>query len=109
MAALSPSFEGAAGVAPFAARKVLLTETGLKEVGFFTADAVRTWPFSSPAVFEVSAFEASVSDPPLTLTSAELTIDSTFSVSGLSSYLSALPFTRGASEGTSWLAVSVRF
>jgi hypothetical protein len=109
VAALSPSFEGVAGVAPFAARKVLLTDTGLNDVGFFTADAVRTWPFSSPAVFEVSAFDASVSDPPLTLTSVELTNDSTLSVSGLSSSLSALPFTRGASEGTSWLSVSVGF
>lgn len=73
---LSPSFEGAAAVAPLAARKVLFTETGLKDANFFTVDAERTWPFSSPR-FLVSAFEASVSDPPLTLTSAELTIAST--------------------------------
>ena len=112
VAALSPSFAGVAGVGPLAARKVLLTATGLKDIGFFTVDAVRTWTLSSPAVFEVSALEASVSDPPLTLTSAELMTDSTFSVSGLTSSfssLSALPFTRGASGVTSWLVVSVGF
>jgi len=32
----SPSFDGAAGVAPLEARNVLLTETGLKEANFFT-------------------------------------------------------------------------
>lgn len=41
VAGLSPSFEGVAEVAPFAARKVLLTDTGLNDVNFFTLDAVR--------------------------------------------------------------------
>jgi hypothetical protein len=41
VAGLSPSFEGVAEVAPLAARKVLLTDTGLNEAGFFTVDAVR--------------------------------------------------------------------
>jgi len=36
-AGFSPSFEGTVGVAPLAARNVLLTETGLKEANFFTA------------------------------------------------------------------------
>jgi len=35
-AGFSPSFDGAAGVVPLAARNVLLTETGLKEANFFT-------------------------------------------------------------------------
>jgi hypothetical protein len=39
-AGLSPGF-GAVEVAPFAARKVLFTETGLKEVNFLIVDAVR--------------------------------------------------------------------
>lgn len=40
-APFSPNLAGAGGVAPFAARKVLLTETGLNEANFFTVDAVR--------------------------------------------------------------------
>lgn len=40
-AALSPSFEGVADVAPLAARKVLLTDTGLKDANFFTVEVVR--------------------------------------------------------------------
>jgi len=39
---LSPGFEGVAVVAPLAARKVLLTDTGLKDASFFTVDVVRT-------------------------------------------------------------------
>jgi hypothetical protein len=35
----SPSFEGAAAVEAFDARKVLFTETALKEVGLLTAEA----------------------------------------------------------------------
>jgi hypothetical protein len=96
-ATLSPSF-GVAEVAPLAARKVLLTETVLKDMGFFMVEEVRTWPFSSPAVFEVSAFEASVSDPPLTLTSAEMMADSAGSVSGLMlPSFSEFPFMRDCS------------
>ena len=38
---LSPNFDGAVVVAPLAARKVLLTETGLKDAVFFTVDDVR--------------------------------------------------------------------
>lgn len=41
VAALSPSFEGVAEVAPLAARKVLLTETGLKDANFFMVEVVR--------------------------------------------------------------------
>lgn len=44
VAPLSPSFTG---VAPLAARKVLLTDTALKVVGFLTVEVVRKWPFSS--------------------------------------------------------------
>jgi hypothetical protein len=64
--------------AALAARKVRLTDTDLKVCGFLTADEVRTWPLSSDDLmpFEV---DASVSDPPLTLTSAEFTSSSTIS------------------------------
>jgi hypothetical protein len=41
VAALSPGF-GVAEAAPLAARKVLLTETVLNDVGFFMVEAVRT-------------------------------------------------------------------
>lgn len=41
VADLSPSFEGTVGAAPFAARNVLFTDTGLKEASFLTVDVVR--------------------------------------------------------------------
>lgn len=96
-AALSPGFEGPA---PLAARNVLFTETALKEVSFLTVEVLRTWPFSSPWPFDVSAFEVSVSDPPLTLTSAELMIASVRSDSNLDSSFAYSPFTRGSSLST---------
>lgn len=63
------------------AKKVLFTETDLKVVGFFV-DEVRECPLSS--FLDASCFEASVSDPPLTLTSAELITSSTMSLTSLS-------------------------
>jgi hypothetical protein len=96
VAGFSPGFKGEAVVVPLAARNVLFTETGLKEVNFLTVDVERTWPFSSPEFFEVSAFVASVSDPPLTLTSAEMAPASVGSaLSCLISSFSLVPFTRG--------------
>lgn len=74
----------------FAPKKVLLTETDLKLWGFFTVEEVRTW-FGSLALVD-----ASVSDPPLTLTSAELAKSSTMS-------LTALAF-----SGSSWETVPLR-
>jgi len=67
------SLDLAAAVEPPAldARKVLLTETALKVVGFLTVDEVLSWPLSSFRGFDESALDASVSDPPLTLTSVE--------------------------------------
>lgn len=61
-----------APVATFAARKVLFTETALKEIGFLIVEVVRLWLFPSASLFEFSDLAASLSDPPLTLTSAEL-------------------------------------
>lgn len=100
--ALSPGF---AGAAPLAARNVLFTDTGLKEVGFLTVEVLRVWPFSSPVPFEVSAFAASVSDPPLTLTSAELSSASARSDKNFESSLAYPPFIRGVSLSTFWLVV----
>jgi hypothetical protein len=39
---LSPTFDGTTVVEAFDAKNVLFTETALKEVGFFTAEADRT-------------------------------------------------------------------
>lgn len=92
---LSPSLPAVA-TAPFAARKVLLTDTDLNDVGFFTADTVREWPLRSPSFFVESPLDASVSEPPLTLTSVEFTSSSTMSVMCLFSNSSAgEPFRRG--------------
>lgn len=63
------------------AKKVLLTDTDLKVAGFL-AEEVLEWPLSS--FLEWSVFEASVSEPPLVLTSAELTTSSTISLTSLS-------------------------
>lgn len=103
---LSPSFDGVTAVEAFDAKNVLFTETALKEgTGFLTAEVDRIWPpFSSP-IFEVSAFVTSVSDPPLTLTSAELLMGSRKSEFCLTPSLSTVtlfPSTeRVCSEGTS--------
>lgn len=77
----SPTLGAPVLEAALAAKKVLLTETDLKVAGFFV-DEVLEWPLSS--FLDASGFEASVSDPPLTLTSAELTTSSTMSLTSLS-------------------------
>ena len=66
---LSPGFGVVLLGLPLDARNVLFTETALNVAGFFAEDPDRPWP--------LSAREASVSDPPLMLTSAELTGSST--------------------------------
>lgn len=58
--------------AAFVARKVLLTETDLNVAGFLTVEPARPCPLSSSLLFEPSARDASVSDPPLALASAEV-------------------------------------
>jgi hypothetical protein len=73
-APLSPTFIGVAPAAPLAAKNVLLTETALKD--FLTVEELRVWP--SPCVFD---FMASVSEPPFTLTSADVAATSIWSVS----------------------------
>lgn len=79
--ALSPTLGAFAFDVTLDARKVLLTETDLKVAGFLTEEVLE-WPLSS--FFEMSGFEASVSEPPLMLTSAELTTSSTMSWTNLS-------------------------
>lgn len=102
---LSPTFDGTAAVEAFDAKNVLFTETALKEgTGFLRVEVVRAWPPLSSPIFEASAFVPSVSDPPLTLTSAELLlVTSRESESCLLPSLSAVaPSTeRNLSEGTS--------
>lgn len=88
----------------FDARNVLLTETALNVAGFLAEDAVRPWPLS-PSFFAQSVREASVSDPPLTLTSAELSCSSTlvmrlFEMSSI--VVARLPFTVGGSRAAWW-------
>src|SRR3569833_1335637 len=105
VAGLSPTFADTAPVAPLAARKVLLTDTDLKLVGFLTADEVRAWPFSSSLPRRRSGLDSSVSDPPLMLASAEFTRSSTMSVMCLFSSSSgeaeaAAPFTEDGFEST---------
>lgn len=68
----SVTFEGMPELFALAARKVLLTETALKVAGFLAAEPVRLWLW-----FPSLARDASVSDPPLTLTSVECSCSST--------------------------------
>lgn len=76
--ALSLTFAVLVGAVALDARKVLLTETALKVAGFLTEDAARPWFLSPSLSFALSAREASVSEPPLTLAAAELARSSTF-------------------------------
>lgn len=69
---LSAVFAEALLAFAFAARKVLLTETALKVAGFLTDEPVRPCPLSPSLLLTPSAFDASVSEPPLALASAEL-------------------------------------
>lgn len=80
---------------PFEAKKVLLTETDLKVVGFLTEDDL-TWLLSS-----FLDLEASVSEP-LTLTSVELATSSTSSLTSLSTTTlpEESPFSSGAGRGS---------
>lgn len=83
-------------------RKVLLTDTDLNEVGFLTVEDVLVWPF--PSYLDPSSFPASVSEPPLTLTSVEFTRLSTvserclFSISSVSE--GPAPFTSDCLSST---------
>lgn len=87
------------------ARNVLLTETALNVAGFFAEEPVRPWLLSPSLCLVQSVREASVSDPPLTLTSAELIWSSTlvmrlFAISSL--FVERLPFTVGGSRAAWW-------
>lgn len=84
-----------------AARKVLLTETDLKVAGFLADEPVRAYPLSSSLFLEPSPREASVSDPPLVLASAEFSWSSTLVMCLLAtSSLPALPFKFERPEST---------
>lgn len=81
------------------ARNVLLTETALKVAGFLTDDAERLWPLS-PSFCPVR--EASVSEPPLILASAEFTWSSVFAARLFSSSsCGVVPFTDNRLASTS--------
>lgn len=94
-AGFSPALGPTLAEVPFEAKKVLLTETDLKVVGFLTEDDLE-FPLSS-----FLDFEASVSEP-LTLTSVELTTSSTRSLTSLSTTTLAdeSPFGSGAGRGS---------
>lgn len=74
--------EAAFAAAAFCPRNVLLTETDLKLVGFLAADDARPFPLSSVGL-ATRPVDASVSEPPLTLTSAEIADPSRMSVTCL--------------------------
>lgn len=100
------------GAELFALRKVLLTLTALKEAGFLTAEEPRPWLFASSLVLEASDLAASLSDPPLMLTSVEFTKSSTMSEMCLFSNSSvaeaaASPFTCGRLASTFCETVSI--
>lgn len=80
------------------ARKVLLTETDLKVAGFLVEEVLE-WPLSS------FFLDVSVSEPPLMLTSAELTTSSTISLTSLSTIATEeSPFkTTSGHAGASWV------
>lgn len=94
---VSLSFGVVLGAGALDARNFLLTDKALNVAGFLTVEPVRTW-FLSPSL----ALEASVSDPPLTLASAELTLSSTWVMClfSISSWL-ATPFTADGAVSTS--------
>lgn len=101
----SPILDGVVVPEAFAARKVLFTDTDLKDANFLTLESVRKCPLPSTAALVISAFEASVSDPPLTLTSAEATFESMVSAGSLRSSLSCTPFIVGTVDKPSSPAV----
>jgi hypothetical protein len=105
-AAFSVVLDCAPGAEALAVRNVLLTLMALKEAGFFTA------LFASSLVLEASDLAASLSDPPLILTSVEFTKSSTMSEMCLFSNSSAAeagasPFTCGRLRSTSFESVSM--
>lgn len=83
-----------------AARKVLLTDTALNVAGFLTDEAVRPCPLSPSLLFDPSPLDASVSDPPLTLTSVELSWSSTVRCLFSIPSVAAVPFTVAKSWST---------
>lgn len=92
MAAATDSGRDVELVALLEARNVRFTETDLKLWVFFTADEERAWPLSADSLVE-SVLNASVSEPPLTLASVELTSSSTMSAICLFPISSGSPFT----------------
>jgi len=98
---LSLGFAGAVVAEPLVVRNVLLTLIDLKD--FLTDEEVRPWPFSSSLSLDASPLDASLSEPPLTLTSVEFTKSSTisemclFSISSVT-LAAASPLRCGSSE-----------
>lgn len=90
----------------FEARKVLFTETALKVAGFLVEELARPRLLSPFFCFAQSAREASVSEPPLTLTSAELVCCSSTRAMRLlamsSRLVEGVPFRVESSAAASW-------
>lgn len=113
-AALSLGLVGAAGAELLTVRNFWLTLMDLKAAGFLTDDRARAWPLSSPSlVFDASPLAASLSEPPLMLTSVDRTKSSTMSAMCLLSRSSVAlllaaesPFTCSCSAPASLLSVS---
>lgn len=104
---LSPAFEAGVSDPLLDARNVLLTDTALNVAGRLTVEDVLACPLSGLGL-DGSAFDASVSDPPLTLTSVEGPCSSTL-VMCLFSISSAvgLPFTVESFGSAFSMAVSL--
>lgn len=84
-------------VPDLAARNFLLTETALKVAGFLTVEPARRCPLSPSLSLAPSARAASLSEPPLTLGSAEFAWSSTLVMRLFSTSSGVmLPFTAGA-------------
>jgi hypothetical protein len=107
--ALSLALGWAPGAGALAVRKVLLTLIALNDAGFFAAEETR---LLESLVLDASDLAASLSDPPLMLTSVEFTRSSTISEMCLFSNSSvaeagASPFTCGRLRSTFCESVSI--
>lgn len=95
LAPLSADLAGMAAAGFFAARKVLLTETGLNDVGFLIEAGLAAWPSDAGFDFTVSLAD----DPLLTLTSVLVGVaaaDAVASVFGVADRSFSASFATGA-------------
>lgn len=105
---LSPNFEVAVAAEPFVARKVLFTETALKDIGFLIAEVllIRLGPSTSR---EAADLVASLSEAPLMLASADSAALPTLSTCDVLSVASDSPLVSMVAAGSeleaSWFTV----